>query len=122
MPATIAQARDQICKVLKDALAANMTYASTPVLWDDTEGDPPKDTKTTWIRHTIQHSQGGVASLGNSAGKKRRKRSGTMACQVFLPINGGSVTSDALVLSSCLRMRAVQPRTGFGSATCDSVK
>lgn len=98
MPLTVEQARDEMSQVLKDALAAAQSgYQNILVLWDDTDGDPPKDVATPWLRHTIKHALGGNASLGGADGKKRRFRGGVLAVQIFTTPGDGNSTADALI-------------------------
>ncbi len=84
--------------VLKSAIeAAASPVDDTLVLWDDTDGDPPTDVATPWLRFTAKHATGGNASLGGAAGKKRRHRGGILAVQVFTKPGDGRSTADALV-------------------------
>lgn len=98
MPVTIEQARDEISAVLKDGMAAAQSgYQNIPILWDDTEKEPPADTTASWLRFTARHVVGGNASLGGANGAKRRYRAGVLSVQVFTKPGDGRSTADALV-------------------------
>jgi hypothetical protein len=97
MSTTVAQARDEMLGVLKAALAAESSYSSVLVIWDDTEKSPPKDVKVTWLRALVKHATGSPASLGGSDAKRKYKRTGDLIVQLFTPVGDGRSTADALV-------------------------
>lgn len=99
MPASITDARDQMSKVLRDALlaaTAPIDFSGTKVLWDDVDADPPATTET-WVRHMVRHAGGGQSSLSDPNNKRRYTRTGIVAVQVFTRKGSGHSTSDALV-------------------------
>jgi hypothetical protein len=113
MPLTITQARDEILGVLKSAIDGSNSYKNTPIVYDDAEESIPTDVRTSWIRATMRHATGVQATLGAASGKARYNRTGTLAVQVFTPLSGGNVTSDAL---ATIILQAYQNAPSVGGA------
>jgi len=102
MPASVAQARDQMCQLLKDAVAASV-YSSVQIIWDDKKDTPPDPNDTTnaiaatWLRMTIKHSTGGQSSLSGAQATKRWTRTGYIAVQIFTPAGDGMSRADDII-------------------------
>lgn len=96
MPTTVAEARDQMSQVLKDAIDESDDYEDTLILWKDTDADPPNSTKEPWIRFAVHHSSGRQASLSGALGTKRYRRNGIVRVRLFTAKGEGHSTSDVL--------------------------
>ena len=79
------EARDQILKVFADAWGTT----GYPARYSDAADSVPT-TKTIWARATLQHADGGQASLsGPINGCVRHERIGTVFVQIFAPVGDG---------------------------------
>lgn len=99
MPATIAEARDQMGTRLLATVAAS-SYSNLVLVWDDSAKDPVQpDPSTTvpWARVKFQHTSGGNTGVGKVGGLTRVTRSGFIVVQLFVPANKGLVSHDPIV-------------------------
>lgn len=98
---TLADARDAMQKLLKDAVDAyNAANGKTvPVLWEDTnsqDADGARGRDVSNLRMFVRHNLGDQDTLGG-AGHRRFTRAGIVMVQVLTTPGDGFTTSDALV-------------------------
>lgn len=116
MTATIAEARDQMNKLVRDAwIAAGRTDAN--IRYDDSTASNPANDQT-WIRITVRHNNGRQANLAGE-GKRRWARTGTLFVQLFTPINDG--LKDADVATKVLQ-DAIEGKTTSGGVWFRNVR
>lgn len=107
MTATLEQARDQICTLVRDALLADATGAEivnatpTQLLWWNRPGDPPKDPDTAgnpppWIKVEVRHVAGGQSALAGDAGQIKTTRVGVTTVKLYEGYGSGILFSDKL--------------------------
>lgn len=105
--ATVSQARDEINARMMAALTA-ASLQSTFIEWtdiatdtpraDDTVSPPPEcPAGTPWLRPTIRHADGRIATLGGVDGRRRHRNAGTFIVQVFTPAGDALQDSNAFV-------------------------
>lgn len=89
---TPAEARDEVCALIKAAWASGSTAANggtaAPIYWQNVSdgGDPPVD--NCWARVTVVHLGGDQRTLGPTGGR-RFERTGCVTVQVFEPVGEG---------------------------------
>lgn len=91
----ISQARDEILAVFRTAWLASDTSKELPVKYPDVRFTPPKS--GAWAAITVQHMDGGQASLANHSGVRAYENIGTVTVQIFTESGNGQVLSDELV-------------------------
>lgn len=107
MTATIEQARDQICDLVKQALLADTDGAlivnatPTQLLWWNRPGDPPADPDTVgnpapWIKVEVRHVLGGQSTLSGPTGGNRTTRRGIATVKFYEGFGSGLTQTDKL--------------------------
>ena len=91
MSLTLAQARDDMLKMISDAWLPT----GKPILYEDRGGTPPKE-GTAWARVTIRHNRGDQETLSNPFGSRLFRRDGLVFVQIFTPVGNGLEQADAL--------------------------
>ena len=93
---TRAEARDEMCKRVKDALEAYATTKglSITIVYDDVEGVPPGG-KGCFFRVVPRHGDAGSHSLG-AVGNRRFEATGVLFVQMFIPFGQGNKLADEL--------------------------
>ncbi len=84
MPATFAQANDEILSFFKTA----WDTTGHPALYENVAGSPPT-TQIPWARASLRFGPGENASLADPTGKQRFTRSGILTIQIFIPNGEG---------------------------------
>ena len=85
MTATYNQAVDDILDVFKTAWDTTTWKA----LYPNVGGSLPDDETDPWARVTLQHTDGGQASLTGGLGTTRWGRTGILTVQIFVPTGEG---------------------------------
>lgn len=89
MTATVEQARDEMIKLVDDALGSTIT------LYDGFKGEKPT-TQVPYARITVRHNDGGQSTISRLAGKSRYERVGTLYVNLFAPPADGLRAIDPL--------------------------
>ena len=90
MTATTPQAIDE-CGAIMLAVASS-AYPGMEIRWDDVEKNNPPAVDTSWFRYTMQHTDGGQASLSCQHGERRWRRDGLIIVQCFGSLDKGGKT------------------------------
>jgi hypothetical protein len=94
MPATRAQARDQILALAKAVVDTN----SLTAFWDKVGGDPPADDPPkSWARINLRHGPRSQANLAGDGATRRYTSVGLLTIQVMAPSDSTIGTDDSLV-------------------------
>jgi hypothetical protein len=80
MSLTFTAARDDIFKMVDDALSVSISWPDKPFTIPD---------RTAWARAVLQHSNAGTQSLKGGLGKATYERQGVLIVQVFTPSGQG---------------------------------
>lgn len=89
--ASVAEARDQIYKVLNDAWAA--APGTPPMFYQDQRGEKPN--AAPYAEAEIQHLDGLTVAIGDS-GKKRVRSTGRLIVSIYSVPGDGLTTSDTM--------------------------
>lgn len=87
---TSAQAIDE-CADLFHAMAATL-FPDAEIRWAGVEKKSPPGALQSWFRWTMQHTEGGQASLSCEHGERRWRRNGLIIVQCFGSLEKGSLT------------------------------
>jgi hypothetical protein len=93
--ANIAEARDLMVDVFKVAWDAGVESAGVLVIYPDSGTERPKTT-VPYVVLTVEHNDGGRATIGGKTSGRRFRRFGIITAQIFTPFGGGLTLSDAL--------------------------
>ena len=77
------------------AVFLNMARTSFPTAetrWAGKEKNDPPNALQEWFRWTMQHTEGGQASLSCEHGERRWRRNGLIIVQCFGPLDKGGMT------------------------------
>ena len=96
MTATYKQAVDDILGLFKTAWDTTSYIAIYP----NVGGEVPSNVENPWARATVQHIDGGQASLSGGLGTQRWERSGIFTVQIFVP--SGEGLSEAHILGKLI--------------------
>jgi len=108
MPATIAQARDQILALAKAVADAN----SVSVVWEGMAADKPADNPVkSWVRIGLRHVGRRQANLAGADATRRYTSTGFLVMALFTPASSGLSLADSL--SSAFR-NGVEGKTTSG--------
>lgn len=80
---TFLEARDEIFKILNDVILP----LGILIKWTEIQNTLPLE-NVFWIRPTLKHTKGNVASLGSANGITLKDRHGFLIVQVFSPLSG----------------------------------
>ncbi len=94
MTATLTQARDEMFKAFRDAWLADATSNLLPVLYPDTDAEPP--TEGAWARVSIKHGPSRQATLSGESGQKRFRHTGFITVELYTPRGDGLVLNGQL--------------------------
>ena len=93
MPLTLAEARDEMLGLVRDAAAGLDVY----VVWENTAFERPEDDPVTpWIRAGVQHATRQQSSLAGSTGVRIYTSTGILTVEVNTPPNDGYELADEL--------------------------
>jgi hypothetical protein len=113
MPATRAEARDQVLGVITAAaLAAGI--AQDRIVYDDKAGRKPESDSPSllpWLRVLFRHAGSDQRSLTGDLGRVRFVRGGTLTVQIFTPGGDGLASADTL---SAALLASVEGKTTAG--------
>lgn len=90
MTATTPIAIDE-CAAIMNTMAASL-YPNAELRWTGMEQKDPPAVGTSWFRWTMQHTEGGQASLSCEHGERRWRRNGLIIVQCFAPSDKGGLT------------------------------
>lgn len=99
MPATVAQARDQMMTLFKDAIdGGGAPVTGFVTIWDGVDKQPtPPTFPTPWARIAAKHNSGNKSSLANANGVSRYTRRGILVVQLFTDGGKGLVSNDEIL-------------------------
>ncbi len=100
MPATRAQARDQISAMVRTAAIAN-GVARGDIFYDGKQGRKPAEDEPVvpWLRILLRHQASAKTSLTGTGGASRFTRTGTLTIQVFA-VSGDGLDSENILVSA----------------------
>lgn len=79
------------CAAIMNTMAASL-YPTAALRWTGKQVNTPPAADTSWFRWTMQHTEGGQASLSCEHGERRWRRNGLIIVQCFAPLDKGGLT------------------------------
>lgn len=89
MTTTTPIAIDECATLMQDVV---LLYPDAETLWAGMEKKDPPAVDKSWFRWTMQHTEGGQASLSCEHGERRWRRNGLIIVQCFAPLDQGGLT------------------------------